>query len=230
MTHPWLDIAWFTIRTLGVGVLIYFMGRYLPRRSGGGLAAYDFVFFWMMGGLAVAPLYDLKIRFIDTLTAVATIYACHYILSGLAMANPRWASWISGKPISVIEKGVVQEQAMEQALLPVEMLMSELRTAGASRVSVVETATLETTGHISVVKKADYLPVTAGDINKAGKDHPLPLVVVADGKVISRNLHKLGFDDEWLSEQLNRAGALRPGDAFVAIWEGTEPIYWSPRR
>lgn len=82
---PLKDIFIFSLRTFGVGFFIYAMSRYLPRRSGGGLAAYDFVFFWMMGGLAVAPLYDLKIRFLGhprrnrehLLLPLSPIRACH---------------------------------------------------------------------------------------------------------------------------------------------------------
>lgn len=228
MTNPWLDGGIFALRTLGVGVLIWVMSRYLPRRSGGGLAAYDFVFFWMMGGLAVAPLYDLRIRFIDTVAAVVTIYACHYALSGLAMADHRWASLLSGGPVPVIEQGSLRKAGMERALLPLEILMSELRRAGAGKVSEVETAMMETTGHVSIVKKADHLPVTAGDLHKAGTDQPLPLVVVADGHVVRHNLRKLGVTEGWLHEQLLKARAPEPGDIYAAVWEGAEPIYWAP--
>lgn len=229
MINPWLETGWFALRTLGVGLLIYVMSRYLPRRSGGGLAAYDFVFFWMMGGLAVAPLYDLKIRFIDTVAAVATVYLCHYALSGLALANERWAELLSGKPVTVIDKGSIHKEGMERALLPLEILLSELRRAGAGRISEVETAIMETTGHVSIVKKADHMPVTAGDIQKSGTDHPLPLVVVADGKILRHNLEKLSVNDDWLQDKLQKARAPGPGEIYAAIWEGTEPIYWAPK-
>lgn len=230
MQHqPWMEPILFALRTLGVGIIIYLMSRYLPRRAGSGLAAYDFVFFWMMGGLAVAPLYFLKIKFTDTITAVITIYLCHYALSGLALVNRRWAGWLSGTAIPVIERGSIRKERMERALLPIEILLSELRHAGAARVSAVETALLETSGQVSVVKKADHLPVTAGDLQKHGTDQPLPVVVVADGKVLRRNLDKLGVDEGWLKEKLQKAGASELAGIYAAVWEGSDPIYWTPR-
>lgn len=229
MNNPWIDVGLFAVRTLGVGLLIYAMSRYLPRRSGGGLAAYDFVFFWMMGGLAVAPLYDIKIRFVDTVAAVVTIFLCHYVISGLALANPRWAALLSGAPIQVVEQGSIRKDGMERALLPLEILMSELRHAGAGKVSEVETAVLETTGHVSIVKKDGHLPVTAGDVGKEGPDHPLPLVLVVDGKVQKHNLTKLGVEEIWLREKLQMARAPGPESLYAAIWEGAEPIYWASK-
>lgn len=228
MTNPWVHVGLFVLRTLGVGLLLYTMSRYLPRRSGGGLAAYDFVFFWMMGGLAVAPLYDLRIRLVDTVVAVTTIYIAHHVLSRLAVADRRWATLLSGKPIPVIERGFIRKGGMERALLPLEMLLTELRLAGAGRVSQVETAIMETTGHLSIVKKTDHQPVTAGDVQKAGTDNPLPLVVVADGKVVKHNLNKLGVTEEWLRSQLEAVNAPAPADIYAAIWEGSGPVYWAP--
>lgn len=219
----------FALRVPVVGVLIYAMSRYLPRRAGGGLASYDFVFFWMMGGLAVAPLYFLKIRIVDTIAAVGAVYFCHYALSGLAVANQRWANWLSGRPIAVIKAGAIREERMERALLPLEILLSELRLAGARRITEVETVFLETTGHLSVVNKAPHLPVTAGDLKLGQPDPLLPLVLVADGKIIRHNLRNLGVSDEWLRAQLTRAGAPAPEQVYAAVWEGSEPIYWSPR-
>lgn len=229
MPQPWMEPVLFGLRTLGVGIIIFLMSRYLPRRAGSGLAAYDFVFFWMMGGLAVAPLYFLKIRFIDMITAVTTIYLCHYALSGLALVNKRWANWLSGAAIPVIEQGIIRKERMERALLPVEILLSELRRAGAGRVSEVETATMETTGHVSIVKKADHLPVTAGDLQKGVTDRPLPLVMVADGKILRHNLDKLGEGEDWLRDKLQKARAPEPTDIYAAIWEGSDPIYWAPK-
>ena len=227
MISPLRDIFIFSLRTFGVGFFIYAMSRYLPRRSGGGLAAYDFVFFWMMGGLAVSPLYDLKIRFLDTLAAIVSIYFCHYLLSGLAMRSQKLAAWISGQPISVIERGTIRSDQMRKALLPLEILFSELRVTGTRSVTEVESAILETTGHISVVKKSDYLPVTSKDLpNKPPQDLPLPLIVVEDGRINTHNLHTLGKNEEWLRNQLVKAGATNVKQVYAAIWEGAEPIYW----
>lgn len=132
MKEIWLEPLMFACRTLVVGILIYIMGRYLPRRTGGTLAAYDFVFFWMLGGLHVAPLYDLKIRFIDTITAVVFIYLTHFLLSGLAMKSQKWSSWISGHAFPLIEKGKIKNKNMNQARFPIHMLLSELRVSGKS--------------------------------------------------------------------------------------------------
>ncbi|SDD74140.1 hypothetical protein [Sporomusa acidovorans] len=79
-----IPVEGFVLRTLVVGIEIFILGRYLPRRAGGPFSAYDFAFFWMVGGLAASPLYEAKISFIPTFIAAATIYALHYSLSSWA--------------------------------------------------------------------------------------------------------------------------------------------------
>ena len=46
----------FVLRTIAVGVLLYVEGKVLPHKAGGQFAGYDFVFFWMMGGITAAQI------------------------------------------------------------------------------------------------------------------------------------------------------------------------------
>jgi len=68
-----LSSAGYLLRVIGVAVLLYLASRFLPRRSGGQFSSYDFAFFWMMGGLVAAPLFDSKISFAYVLVSVGTI-------------------------------------------------------------------------------------------------------------------------------------------------------------
>ncbi|MGV8984012.1 hypothetical protein [Clostridium sp.] len=60
----------FALRTIVVGSLLYVEGKVLPYRFGGQFAGYDFEFFWMMGGITAAPLFEAKISFINTVVIV----------------------------------------------------------------------------------------------------------------------------------------------------------------
>lgn len=206
----------FGIRTVFVGILLWFASRWLPRRSGGQFAGYDFAFFWMMGGLIASPLYDARINFVDTLTAAVTVYFWHYALSYLAVKNRSFAQILIGKPVTLIEGGKVVREKMRSALFPLEMLLSELRTFDAANPAEVETAILETSGHISILKKADHLPVTPADLQIAAPQAVLPALVVDDGKVREHELHVRGYDRKWLERELNKHGAKRPAEVYVA--------------
>lgn len=50
----------FAVRAIVSLVLIYLMSKFLMKRAAGQFTAFDFVFLWMLGALAVAPLLDGK--------------------------------------------------------------------------------------------------------------------------------------------------------------------------
>lgn len=211
----------FGVRTVAVGILLWFLSRWLPRRSGGQFAGYDFTFFWMMGGLIASPLFDSKISFVATLTAVVTIYFWHYALSYLAVKNRSWAQILIGKPVTLIEGGKVAREKMRSALFPLEMLLSELRTYDAANPAEVETAILETSGHVSVLKKADHLPVTPADLQILTEEAALPALLVDDGKVRDHEIHLRGYDRKWLEDELHKHGAKRPTEVYMATLDSS---------
>lgn len=54
---------------------------------------------------------------------------------------------------------------MAKAFFSLELLLSDMRVIDAHNISKVEVAVLETSGHVSVLKKSDYKPVTPKDLN-----------------------------------------------------------------
>lgn len=206
----------FGVRTVFVGILLWFVSRWLPRRSGGQFAGYDFTFYWMMGGLMASPLYDSRISFVNTLTAVVTVFFWHYALSYLSVKNRTWARILSGKPVTLIEGGKVLRENLRRSLVPLEMLMSELRTFDAANPAEVETAILETSGHVSVLKKAEQLPVTPGDLEIMTQEAALPVLLVDDGKIREHELHGRGYARAWLQGELNKHGAGGVEEVYMA--------------
>lgn len=217
----------FFLRAILVGLGIYLLGRYLPRRSGGPYSAYDFAFFWMMGGLAASPLYEAKISFVPTAVAVVTVYSLHYLLSSAATKSRTFAKLLMGEPRVLIAKGRVIRQNMKKSLMPLEILISELRTANVFSFSEVEYAILETSGHISVIKKPEHSPATAKDLNVTARAKPAPLVVVNDGRLVEENIRRLGYSLAGFREFFGENCPLPAEEIYVATLDTTGMLYYS---
>ncbi len=217
----------FLVRTLAVGVILYFASRFLPRRSGGQYAGYDFAFFWMMGGLVASPLFDSKISFANVLTAVITIYVLHYLISYIVVRSRTMARIIGGMAIPLVMGGKILRQNMRKALFPLELLLSEIRQADAPNLAEVEAAVLETNGHVSVLKKPSFQPVTPQDLKINTVEAGLPVLLINEGRVIKENLRKLGYNREWLEGELQKYGVLNVKDVYVATLDGTGQLYYS---
>ena len=222
-----LSSTGFIIRTLAVGVILYFASRYLPRRSGGQYAAYDFAFFWMMGGLVASPLFDSKIAFANVLTAAGTIYALHYLISYIMVKSRTMSRIIGGMAIPLVMGGKVMRQNMKKALFPLELLLSGIRQVDAPNLAEVEVAVLETNGSVSVLKKPDFQPVTPKDLKIDTVEAGLPVLLINEGKVIKENLHKVGYNMDWLEGELKKYGLLNIKDVYMATIDGTGQLYYS---
>jgi uncharacterized membrane protein YcaP (DUF421 family) len=217
----------FALRTIVVGAMLYIEGRVLPHRSGGPLAGYDFVFFWMMGGLTAAPLFEAKISITNTVAVVVVIYLLHYLISYIAVKNRTFARIVMGQAVPLISGGKILRHNLARNYLPLELLLSDLRTVDASNLSEVEFAALETNGHISVLKKSDYQPVTPKDLNIVTGKTGLPTILVNNGKVIGENLHELGYDEKWLKDELLKKGITDIQAVYVATVDSAGELYYS---
>lgn len=222
-----LSTAGFIIRTLLVGVLLFLASKFLPHRSGGQYAGYDFVLFWMMGGLVASPLFEPKISFVNVLAAIVTIYAAHYIISYLGVKSRLFARIVYGKAEIIIEQGRINKKTMLKSLMPIELLLGQLREIEAPNLSEIDTAIHETNGRISALKKSDYIPVTPSDLNISVVESGLPIILVNDGKILEKNLKSLGHDRKWLKQQLLKFGVTDLKEVYLATIDGTGNVYCS---
>ena len=217
----------FALRTIVAGFLLYVEGKVLPHRSGGQFAAYDFVFFWMMGGVTAAPLFEAKISFVNTIVIVIVIYGLHYLISYIAVKNRFFAKVIMGKSVPLISGGKILRHNMAKAFFPLELLLSDMRNIDAANINEVEVAILETSGHVSVLKKSDYQPVTPKDLNIHTLGGGLPTLLINDGKVVIENLKELGYDEKWLKNQLLKKGITNINDVYAAMIDSSGELYYS---
>lgn len=222
-----LSTVGFVLRTFLVGIILYFASKYLPRRSGGQYAGYDFTFFWMMGGLIASPLFDPKINFTNTLTVAVTIYLLHYFISFVGIKSKTFERIVYGKAEVLIENGQIQRKNMSKSLFPLELLFSQLREVNVFNINEVNTAILETNGRVSVQKKADYWPATSKDLNLPAMSEGSPIVLVNDGKVLKENIYQIGYDEEWLKKELHKFGVIELKNVYLASIDNEGKIYCS---
>lgn len=222
-----LSNAGFAERTIVSIILIYFMSRFLMKRAAGQFTAFDFVFLWMLGALAVAPLLDGKILFTTTIMATATLYLWHFIISWLGVRNRAFAKLIRRKPTILVEKGKIIENNMRQTFFNNDLLLSEMRLTEAHDLKEVEQVILETSGHLSVVKKSEHVPPTSIDFNIPVPPGGLPTILVNNGKVIQDNLKNLGLNEEWLMNQLYKNGIMKFKDVYLATVSPDGEFYYS---
>jgi uncharacterized membrane protein YcaP (DUF421 family) len=84
------------------------------------------------------------------LIGAAALLGTNEMLVRLSYRFPRFDRFFNGAPILLIEKGELQEQNLKRLLIDKKELVAVCRRQGVKRLSDVDTATLETSGSISV--------------------------------------------------------------------------------
>ena len=93
--------------------------------------------------------------------------------------------------------------------------------------SQIDTAVMEPNGKISFLPVSSARPATPADLGITVEQEPLCGNVIIDGNIMYRNLKTLGYNEEWLKNQLTNAGFPNVRDIFLATCrpDGTLCIY-----
>lgn len=110
--------------------------------------------------------------------------------------------------------------------LNIDDLTMLLRTNNVFSITDVDYAILEPNGDLSILKKEENEPVTKKDMN-IGLEvvKHIPSEIIADGKIVYKNLKELGKTKEWLNNELKNNAIDNIKDVFYAELQGDERLY-----
>ncbi|WP_371588245.1 DUF421 domain-containing protein [Pseudoruegeria sp. SK021] len=89
--------------------------------------------------------------FIQTLTAMTSLFALQYSVSMLRYWSPRLDDLVQNTPVLLMRDGRILHDALRATRVAEEDLMAKLREANVRDLSSVRAVVLETTGNISVL-------------------------------------------------------------------------------
>lgn len=104
----------------------------------------------------------------------------------ISRSSQQFSKIISGKPVILVNPKGIDYQAMKKLNLSTDDIFAALRECGYFSLSQIQYAIMETNGKVSVMPKADYAPVTNGDLNTKVEDSFIPIVLISEGKIIKK--------------------------------------------
>ncbi|WP_066501787.1 YetF domain-containing protein [Abyssisolibacter fermentans] len=220
-----ISLFGYVIRTLIVGIIVFFVGKYIPKRAVNQLTAYDFVLAWLLGALTVAPLLDGEISFKYIIVPLLTLFLWHCIFILISLKNKKLSLFLNGKPVILIDDGKIIRNNLKKHFINIDLLLTELRIKNIFDISEVKYAILEPNGHFSIIKKESHRPVTPIDVMLSSKPVDLPLVVINDGKAFDENLIKSGVDKEWLMNNLSMYNIDDITNVYLATIDASKKLY-----
>ena len=150
LSVPWWDLV---LRAVIVYAFLLIILRLTGRRQVGQLAPFDLVLLLVLSN-AVQNAMNAG----DNSLLAGIILSVTLISLNMIMANVTWRwrkieALIEGKPRLLVHNGKLVHEGLARERITKHEMMAALREAGASRLEDVQTAVLETNGHISVQVK-----------------------------------------------------------------------------
>lgn len=131
---------------------------------------------------------------------------------------------ITGKPLVLLEDGVIYRQNLKKAKLDLNEFLTYCRIGGWFDLSQLQTAVFEHNGTVSFLPKEADRPATPADLNKNPSQSQVQTPFVMDGKLLEGNVRQSGKEDAWVRRALLRQGYRDEEEVFLALWGGGEDL------
>ncbi|MBQ5754029.1 MAG: DUF421 domain-containing protein [Oscillospiraceae bacterium] len=212
-------------RTLLIYLFILFLMRFMGKRQLGELQPSDLASTILISNLASIPIEQPELPFLSSLIPILLIACLEIMISFFCLCWPRLESLLSGRPITVIRNGKIDQAALAEMRFSASDLVSALRSKDIFSPDEVSYAVIETDGTLSAKKKPLEDTPTRQDLNlPCTPDQKPVLPFIVNGQTLPGNLAWCGRDEAWLKALLRRK-RLSPSEVFLLMGDGSDDIY-----
>ena len=192
------------LRAVIIYLLLILCLRFMGKRQIGELQPTELVVTILISEVASIPLDDTDSPLFFSFLPVIVIICLEVIISGISLCSVKFRRLFTGKPIIVIDDGVIDQKALKSTRVSVSDLLDSLRLKGYFDVRSVKYAGLEMNGQLSVMPKEQEAPLSADTAKLKAKKKEIPFTVISDGELIKGHFKEVGTDENKIKEQLKK--------------------------
>ncbi|CDD37307.1 putative membrane protein [Clostridium sp. CAG:356] len=214
-------------RAIVLYILVLVVMRLMGKREIGQMQPFELAISIMIADLATLPMTETGVPISNGIIPILGLLVMHLTISMLNLKSTKAREIICGKPAILIFRGKVDEKVLKKERFTINELEERLRTNNIFNIGDVEYAVLETSGQVTVIPKPNKRATTPEDFNIEPKYEGIPYDLVVDGKVMYKNLEKLGKNYVWLQKQTEKFG-IRPEQALIVTIDGDNQFFCQP--
>ncbi len=212
MINEILTVALLSAVSLAV---LFFLTKLMGRKQMSELSIFDYIIGISIGSIAAEMATNLE-DYHKPLTAMII-----YSFFALALSVADYKSFtaqklIVGKPMILYEDGKIYNKNLHIAKLSIDDLLSQCRSNGYFNLGSLKLIILESNGNMSFLPLSAEVPPTAAAMSIIPPQASMPVNVIINGKIISKNLEDTGNDRTWLQNQLNSQNVKSISDVTLA--------------
>ena len=215
------------IRSIIIYIIVLIVMRLMGKREIGQLQPFELAISIMIADLASLPMTETGVPISNGIIPILGLLVMHLVISMLNMKSTKIREIICGKPSILIFRGKIDEEVLKKERFTINELEERLRDNNIFNIGDVEYAVLETSGQVTVIPKPNKRPTTPEDFNMEPKYEGIPYDLVVDGKVMYKNLEKIGKNYVWLQKQTEKFGII-PEEALIVTIDGDNQFFCQP--
>ncbi len=211
-------------RAILLYTIVLIVMRLMGKREIGQLQPFELAISIMIADLASIPMTDTGVPISNGIIPILGLLVMHLLISVINLKSIKAREIICGKPRILIYRGHIDERALKKERFTINELEERLRGNNVVNLGDVEYAILETSGNITVIQKPEKRNTIPEDFNIVPDYEGISYDLVVDGKIMDKNLKKLGKNYQWLKNQVAKFN-IRPEEALVVTIDGKGQIF-----
>lgn len=213
------------VRAIIIYLVVLFLYRLMGKRQLGQMQPFELVLTLIIADLATIPMAEVSVPVLHGIIPLLTLVVLHFILTFLSKLSNKFATFLSGKPVIVINPEGIDYRALKNLNLSVDDIFEAIRGCGYFKIEQVQYAIMETNGKMSVLPKSQYAPVTAQDMQLEPEKSSIPINIINEGKIIKDNLSVAKIDETQVKEILQKANIKKVKDVLVMTVDKNGSVY-----
>lgn len=213
------------VRCLIIYLLVLFLLRFMGKKQIGQMQPYELVITLVIADLACIPMADSALPILHGIIPLLTIVLIHSLFAYLDRKSLWFRKFLNGKPVILISPKGIEYENLKMCNMNFNDLQEGLRTCGYFKLDEILYAIIQTNGTICVLPKAMNTPATPKDMKLEVEEASLPMIIVAEGKVVKENLCVAKIEQETLENELKQAGFDNIKDIMIATLSTNGNMY-----
>lgn len=214
-------------RSILIYIFVLIVMRLMGKREIGQLQPFELAIAIMIADLASIPMTDSGIPITNGIISILGLLLMHLVISFLNVKSIKAREIICGKPSILIYRGKIDEKTLRKERFTINELEERLRDNNIFNIGDVDYAILETSGQVTVIPKPNKRNITPKDFNIEPEYEGISYDLVVDGKVMYKNLEKIGKNYKWLERQSEKF-RIKPEEALIITIDGNNNFFCQP--
>ena len=209
------------IRTIILYTFVIIAVRLMGKRQIAEMQPTELVITILISAVASVPMQNPEIPLTHGIVPIFTLISAEIFISFLSLKFPRFRKVLTGKPVILIENGIIDQNALKSTRLSIDDLFEELRLNNTFNIADIRRAQLETNGQLSILLFDKKQPLTPEDLELKISPSAINYIVIADGYIDNNVLKLLKKDRKWLTDELEKRGINNTKDVFLMLCDSS---------